>query len=122
MFLEGTVPPILPACMMPPMSPVYPAFSTGPTFYMPPSALIRRPDDVLSSPLRQHILNYEPSQGFVIPNFATFDGSTDLYDHMLHYNQVRILNSSNDWLLCKEFSASLWGPALACFTRSRVIP
>ena len=46
---EGTVPPILLAGMMPPMPLVHPAFGIGPTFYMPHAALIRRPDNMLSS-------------------------------------------------------------------------
>ena len=70
---------------------------------------------MLSSPLGQHILDYEPPRGFVIPPFAMYDGSTDLYDHMLHFNQVMILNTGNDRLLCKLFPANLKGPALAWF-------
>ena len=85
------------------------------TRYMPPASLIRRPDDMLSSPLRQHILDYELPRRFVIPTFATFDGSTDPYNHMLHYNQTMILNAGNDHLLCKEFLTSLRGHALAWF-------
>ena len=54
---------------------------------------------MLSLPLEQHILDYEPLCGFVILAFATFDGSVDPYDHMLHYNQVMILNAGNDLLL-----------------------
>ena len=57
---EGTMPPVLPVGTMPPMPLVHPAFGTGPTFYMPPATLIRKPDDILSSPLEQHILDYEP--------------------------------------------------------------
>ena len=91
---------------------VHSAFGTGPTFYMPPTALIRRPDDMLSSPLGQHI---EPPRRFVIPKFSTFDGFADCYDHMLHYNQSMILNAENDRLLCKLFSAILRGPALTWF-------
>ena len=68
---------------------------------------------MLSSSLGQHILNYEPPCGFVISVFTSFDGSTDPYDHMLHYNQTMILNASNDRLLCKVFPASLRGLALA---------
>ena len=52
---------------------------------------------------------------FVIPPFAMYDGSSDLYDHMLHFNQAMILNAGNDRLLCKVFLASLKGPALAWF-------
>ena len=48
---EGTMPPILPAAMIPSMSFVHPAFGIGPSFYMPPTTLIRRPIDLLSSPL-----------------------------------------------------------------------
>ena len=70
---------------------------------------------MLSSPLGQHILDYEIPHGFVIPAFTTFDGSTDPYDHLLHYNQVMTLNVGNDRLLCKVFPASLWGLALAWF-------
>ena len=101
--------------MMLKMSFAHPAFGVGPTFYMPHAALVRRPDDMLSSPLEQHILDYEPPRGFIIPDFATFDGSTDPYDHLLHYNRAMILNAGNDHLLCKEFSTSLPGHALAWF-------
>ena len=68
---------------------------------------------MLSSPLGQHILDYEPPRGFVISPFAMYDGSSDLYDHMLHFNQAKILNVGDDRLLCKVVPASLKGPALA---------
>ena len=44
-----------------------------------------------------------------------YDGSSDPYDHMLHFNQAMILNAGDDRLLCKVFPASLNGPALAWF-------
>ena len=47
--------------------------------------------------------------------FAMYDGSSDPYDHMLHYNQAMILNAEDDQLLCKVFPTSLKGPALAWF-------
>ena len=72
---------------------------------------------MLSSPLGQHILDYEPPRGFVIPPFSMYDGSSDPYDHMLHFNQAMILNAGNDKLLCKVFPASLKGPAMAWFHR-----
>ena len=99
--------------MMPQMPFVHHAFGVGPAFYMPPTTLIRRPYDMLSSPLGHHIFDYEPPLGFVILAFATFDGSTNPYDHMLHYNQAMVLNADNDRLLCKVFPASLRGLALA---------
>ena len=67
---------VLPASMMPPMLLLHLAFGTGPTFYIPPAALIRSPDDMLFLPLKQHMLDYEPPRGFVILAFTTFDGST----------------------------------------------
>ena len=88
---------------------VHPAFGIGLTFYMPLAALIQRPGDMLSLPLGQHILNYEPPRGFGLPAFAMFDGSADPYKHMLHYNKAMILNAGNNRLLCKVFLASLWG-------------
>ena len=77
------------------------------TFYPP----IRRPYDMLSSPLGQHILDYEPPRGFVIPPFSMYDDSSNPYDHILHFNQAMIHNTGNDRLLCKVFPTSLKGPA-----------
>ena len=108
---EATMRSVLPT--MPLMPFVHPAFGTRPMFYMLHAALIPRPDDMLSLPLGQHILDYEPR--FFNLAFATFDGSTHPYDHMLYYNQVMILNSGNDRLLCKVFPTSLRGPTLALF-------
>ena len=103
---EGTMPPVFPAGMMPQVMFVHPVFGTGPAFYMPPVALIRRPNDMLSLPLGQHIiLDYEAPRGFVIPAFTMFDGSTSPYDHMLHYNQAMILNAGNDRLVkCSQLA------------------
>ena len=94
---------------------MYPTFGIAPTPHMLTSTTVRRPKDMLSSPLGQHILSYEPSRGFVIPSFSMYDGSSDPYDHMLHFNQAIILNAGDDRLLCKVFPASLKGPALAWF-------
>ena len=68
----------------------------SPMLYMPPTVAIRGPNDILSSPLGQHILDYEPPRGFIMPTFIMFDGSSDPYDHMLHYNQAMTLNVGND--------------------------
>ena len=75
--------------------------------------VVRGLEDMLSSSLGQHILSYEPPRGFVIPSFAMYGGYFDPYDHMLHFNQVMILNAGDDRLLCKVFQANLKGPALA---------
>ena len=106
---------ILRASVMPSISFVHPVFFTRQTFYMMPIAPFRGPNDILSSPLGQHIFDYKPPRGFVIPTFSMFDGSADPYDHMFHYNQAMILNADNDRLLCNVFSTSLQGPAIAWF-------
>ena len=98
---KGMMPQVLLVGMMPQISFVHPAFGVGPTFYMPPTTLIRRPEGMLSSPLGQHILDYEPSRGFVIPYFSMFDGSANPYDHMLHYNQaMTVCYVRYSWLAC----------------------
>ena len=79
------------------------------------SSAIRGPRHMLSTPLRQLILDYDPPHGFSIPPFAMYEGSFDLYDHMLHFNQAMILNAGDDRLLCKVFSVILKGSALAWF-------
>ena len=104
---------VLPTGVMPPMPPIYSAFGTGPTLYTPPATTIQSPNDMLSSPLGRHILDYEPPRGFVMPTFTMFDGFTDPYNHILHYNQTMTLNADNDLLLCKVFLASLQSPVLA---------
>ena len=106
---------MLPSGTLPPMLLLHPTFGAALTFHIPPIVLIRRPNDMLSSPLGQHILYYNPPRGFIILAFTTFGGSTDPYDHMLHYNHVMTLNAGNDWLLCKVFPTSLLGPVLAWF-------
>ena len=54
--------------------------------------------------------------------FAMYDGSSDPYDHMLHFNQAMILNAGNDRLLCKVFPASLKGPTWPGSTKSQGDP
>ena len=105
-WFEGTAPPFLHARYPPEALPVPHA-----ALYPP----VQGPYDMLSSPLGQHILDYEPPHRFVIPSFAMYDGSSDSYDHMLHFNQAMILNVGDDRFLCKVFPASLKGPAFAWF-------
>ena len=99
----------------PSLSFMYPTFGATPTPHMPTSTTVRGLEDMLSSSLGQHIVSYELPRGFIIPSFAMYDGSSNPYDHMLHFNQAMILNAGDDRLLCKVFPASLNGPALAWF-------
>ena len=57
--------PMLPLGTLPPMSFVHSTFDAVPMFYIPPTTLIQRPDDMLSSPLGQHILDYDPPVGLL---------------------------------------------------------
>ena len=94
---------------------MYPIFGAAPAPHIPTSTTVRGPEDMLSSPLGQHISSYEPPRGFAIPSFSMYDGSSDPYDHMLQFNQAMILNAEDDRLLCKVFLASLKGHALTWF-------
>ena len=99
----------------PPGPSIYPPYGATPTPQMIAPSAARGPLDMLSTPLGQYILDYDPPRGFSIPPFAMYDGSSDPYDHMLHYNQAMILNAGDDRLLCKVFPTSLRGPTLAWF-------
>ena len=79
-------------CMAPQFLPTQYPFEAPPTLH----TTTWGPYDMLSSPLGRHILDYEPLRGFGILPFAMYDGSSDPYDHMLHFNQVMILNAEND--------------------------
>ena len=98
-----------------PVPTIYSPFGATPAPQVVFAPVVRGQQDILSTPLGQHILDYDPPRGFSIPPFAMYDGSSDPYDHMLHYNQVMILSAGDDCLFCKVFPASLKGPALAWF-------
>ena len=99
----------------PPVPSMYPPYGAAPASHMIVPSAVRGPQDMLSTPLGQHKLDYDPPCGFSIPPFAMYDSSSDPYDHMLHYHQAMILKAGDDRLLCKVFPASLKGPALAWF-------
>ena len=68
---------------------------------------------MLSTPFSLHIINYEPSRGFIVPKFMTYDGTSDPLDHIMHFRQLMTLDIRNDALLCKVFLASLHGQSLS---------
>ena len=72
--------------MAPQFLPAQHLFEVAPASHATLYPLVRGPHDMLSSPLGQHILDYEPPRGFVIPSFSMYDGSSDPYDHMLHFH------------------------------------
>ena len=55
----------------------YPTFGAVPVPYMTARTTIRGVEDMLSSPLGQHILSYESPRGFAIPPFVMYDGSSN---------------------------------------------
>ena len=101
--------------MAPQFPPVHHPFGAASVPHLISFFVVRGLEDMLSSYICPHILSYEPPRGSVMPSFAMYDGSTDPYDHMLHFNQTMILSVGNDCLLCKVLPASLKGPALALF-------
>ena len=83
----------------------------------PPCSISKRLDDMLSTPFSSHIIYYDPPRGFLMPKFSAYDGSSDPFDHIMHYRQLMTLDIGNDALLCKVFPASLQGQALSWFHR-----
>nr|CAN65131.1 hypothetical protein VITISV_005198 [Vitis vinifera] len=72
---------------------------------------------MLSTPFCSHIIHYEPPRGFLVPKLSTYDGSSDPFDHIMHYRQLLMLDIGNDALLCKVFPANLQEQALSWFHR-----
>ena len=107
--------PERPGSVAPPVPSMYPPFRVAPAPNMFFSSAVRGPQNMLFSPLGQHILDYKPPHGFSILSFAMYNDSSDPYDHMLHFNQAMVLNAKDNQLLCKVFPASLKGPALTWF-------
>ena len=81
----------------------------------PPGSISRRLDDMLSTPFSSRIIHYDPPRGFLVPKFSAYDGSSDPFDHIMHYRRLMTIDMRNDELLCKVFPASLQGQALSWF-------
>ena len=65
--------------MAPPLPFIYPTIGAPPAPHLVSFTVVRGLEDMLSSPLGQHILSYEPPRGFAIPPFAMYDVSSDPY-------------------------------------------
>ncbi|RVW85528.1 hypothetical protein CK203_044090 [Vitis vinifera] len=65
-----------------------------------------------------HIIHYDPPRGFLVPKFSTYDGSSDPFDHIMHYRQLMTLDIGNDALLCKDLSEAFVGQYL-CSARHK---
>lgn len=78
-------------------------------------SISRRLDDMFSTSFWSHIINYELPRGFFIPKFTMYDGSSDPFNHLMHFQQTMTLAIDNDLLLCKVFPANLHGLTLSSF-------
>ena len=96
---------IRPWGMAPQFPPVHHPFEVAFAPHLVSFPAVRGLEDMLSLPLGPYI-------GFIMSSFAMYNGSTDPYDHMLHFNQTMILSPGNDHLMCKVIPASLKGPVL----------
>ena len=56
---------------------------------------------------------------FTRPSFISYEGKTDLVEHVSHYIQMMFLHNQNDALMCKVFPSSLRSTALGWFNGLR---
>ena len=68
---------------------------------------------VNKSPFTELIMNEPKHKDFAVPSFKRFDGKLDHADHIFNFQQKMALETRNEVILCKVFSTTLVGPALA---------
>ncbi|RVW23328.1 hypothetical protein CK203_100937 [Vitis vinifera] len=54
-----------------------------------PYSISRRLDDMLSMLFVTHIISYEPPRGFMLPKFIMYDGTSDPFDHIMHFRSSK---------------------------------
>ncbi|PON57417.1 Gag-Pol polyprotein/retrotransposon [Parasponia andersonii] len=71
------------------------------------------------SPFARHILEVKAPAKFTPPNLRDYDGSSDPYEHVCHFNQrmqtMSVPQKKMDAMNGKTFTQSLIGLALKCF-------
>ena len=67
------------------------------------------------SPFIEWIVEEPKPKDFVVPTFKQIDGKSDPVDHIFNFQQKMALETRNEVILCKVFSTTLTGPALAWF-------
>ena len=72
---------------------------------------------VSRSPFTEWIVEEPKPKDFVVLTFKQFDGKSDPVDHIFNFQQKMALETRNEAVLCKVFSTTLNGPALAWFRR-----
>ena len=85
----------------------------APADQVPPGSISQQLDDMLSTLFDPHIIIYEPSRGFILPKFMTYDETRNPFDHIMHFRQLMTFDIGNDTLLCKVFLANLHNQALS---------
>ena len=71
------------------------------------------------SPFSRDIERALTPSKFTRPLFNSYDGKTDLVEHVSPYIQMVSLHSHNDALMCKVFPSSLWPTTLRLFNGLR---
>ena len=66
-------------------------------------------------PFVEWIIEELKPKDFIVPIFKQFDGKSDPLDHIFNFQQKMALETRNEVILCKVFSITLIGPALARF-------
>ena len=72
-------------------------------------AMSRALRQISKSPLTHRIEGGKLSRRFTQPTFTTYNGRTNLVEHVSHFNQRMAIHSKNETLMCKVFLSSL-GP------------
>ena len=67
------------------------------------------------SPFLEEIEKIDLLKRFTRPTFTIYDGKTDPVDHVSHYNQIMVIYSKNEALMCKIFPFSLGPIAMTWF-------
>ena len=70
---------------------------------------------MFSTLFEPHIIKYEPPRGFVVPKFTMYNGTSDPFDHIMHFRNLMTLDIGNDALMCKVFPTSLHDQAMSWF-------
>ena len=67
---------------------------------------------VTQSPFTEWISDEPKPKDFVVPTMQSFDGSSDLVDHLYQFQQKMAIETKSEALSCKAFSTTLSGPAM----------
>ena len=88
-------------------------------FNNPQDLVVMATRELNKSPFTKWIVDEPKPKDFVVPSFKQFDRKSDLVDHIFNFQQKMALETRNEVILCKVFSTTLVGPALAQFGQLR---